>query len=386
MKVCIILPKGLPVPATKGGAIETLIHDIVICNEKYNKLDITVVSTYEASSYEESKEFKNTKFIYIDTSKLSYKVKALKVRIANLFGKHLNTYNECVLDEIKNEKYDYIIVEDGAYHSFKSYLKYFKNEQMILHFHHNGESDKYTDETFSRFIGVSSFVTNTFKKTSSIKNCEVLKNGIKIDKFKQKVTIKEKEEIRKKLGFSKDDFVVIFCGRLIPEKGVLELIKAINMIDNEHIKLMIVGSINFGAAAQSEYLSKIEGEVNKSNGRIKATGFVPNNEVYKYYKTASIGVVPSVWEDAAPLVTVEIMASGLPLIITKTGGAPEYASKDTIIVPKDDKIPYHLKEAIENLYKNSKLRDKMSEEGIKKSEEFTTENFYFDFVNLFLKK
>lgn len=385
MKVCIILPKGLPVPATKGGAIETLMHDIASCNEVYNKLDITIVSTYEVKAYEESKKFKNTKFIYINTSTLLYKLKALKVRVANLFGKHLNTYNECVLDEIKSDKYDYIIVEDGAFHSFRSYLKYFRKEQMILHFHHNGESDKYTDETFSRFVGVSGFVTDTFRNSSTIKKCEVLKNGINLDKFKKDVSTKEKEEIRKKLGFTKDDFVVIFCGRLIPEKGVLELIKAINMIDNEHIKLMIVGSINFGNKAKSEYLNKIEEEINKTN-RIKATGFVLNNEIYKYYKSADIGVVPSVWEDAAPLVTVEIMASGLPLIITKTGGAPEYASKDTIIVPKDDRIPSHLKEAILKLYKDSKLRNQMSKEGIKKSEEFTTENFYFDFVNLFLKK
>ena len=384
MKVCIILPKGLPVPATKGGAIETLMHDIALCNEKYNKLDITIVSTYEVKAYEESKKFKNTKFIYIDTSKLSYKVKALKVRIANLFGKHLNTYNECVLDEIKNDKYDYVMVEDGAFHSFRSYLKYFKKEQMVLHFHHNGESDKYTDETFSRFVGVSGFVTNTFKNSSSIKNCEVLKNGIKLDKFKKDITAKEKEKIRKSLGFTKDDFVVIFCGRLIPEKGVLELINAINMIDDEHIKLMIVGSINFGNKAKSEYLNKLEEEINKSN-KIKATGFVLNNEIYKYYKSADIGVVPSVWEDAAPLVTVEIMASGLPLIITKTGGAPEYATEDTIVVAKDDFISTNIKNAIEKLYSDSDLRGKMSEAGLKKSKEFTLENFYHNLIKILEK-
>ena len=63
MKVCIILPKGFPIPATKGGAIETLMNDIASCNEAHNKLDITIVSTYEAKALEESKKFKNTKFI-----------------------------------------------------------------------------------------------------------------------------------------------------------------------------------------------------------------------------------------------------------------------------------------------------------------------------------
>ena len=177
----------------------------------------------------------------------------------------------------------------------------------------------------------------------------------------------------------------MYCGRLAPEKGVLELVRAINMIDDDKIKLMLVGSINFGMQAKSEYFDNLEKEINKTD-RIKATGFIPNNEMYKYYKTADIDVIPSICEDAAPLVTVEVMASGLPLIITKSGGAPEYASKDTIIVPKDDKVSSYIKDAILKLYKDSKLRDKMSKSGIERAKEFTTENFYFDFVNLFLKK
>lgn len=379
-KVCLILPKGLPVPAVKGGAIESLMTDIINQNEKSKLLDITAVSIVDEKAQEQSKVYKYTEFIYIDTSTLEYKKKALKVRLENLFGLHKNTYNEVTLDKIKQEKFDYIVVEDGAYHSFQSYLKYFTKDQMILHFHHNGVSDKRTDKTFGKFLGVSKFVVNTFSNSTTIKDCEVLRNGIDISKFQHSVTTDETKNLKKSLGFSEDDFIVIFCGRLIPEKGVLELVKAIKEIDNCKIKLMIVGSINFGVNQTSEYLNILDKEIKTSGNKIKLTGYIDNKELYKYYKLSNLAIVPSIWEDAAPLVTIEAMASGTPLIITRTGGAPEYVSNETIIIPKDNNIINNLKNEIIKLYSDREKLKLMKKSGISTSKRFTTESFYNDFV------
>ena len=384
LKVCLILPKGLPVPNVKGGAIESLVTDLINQNEIEKKLDITVYSIYNEKAEELSKKYEMTKCKYIKNN-LKYKFKALYVRLLNLFGNKFNTYNELILDEIKYENFDYIMVEDGAFFSFESYLKYYRKDQMILHFHHNGISDKRTDNTFSTFIGVSDFVVNTFKQSSSIKDCYSLKNGINLNKFNKELSSKERNNIRKKIGLNKDDFVVMFCGRLIKEKGVLELVKAIKQIENENIKLMIVGSINFGNIATSEYQDALNNEINSSNGKVVATGFVNYSEIYKYYKTADIAVIPSLWEDAAPLVNIETMACGLPNIITKTGGAPEYISKETIVISKENVIE-NIKENVINLYNDSKKREKMTKAGLKTSKEFSTENFYNNFVSVFIKK
>ena len=384
LRVCLILPKGLPVPNTKGGAIESLVTDLINQNEIEKKLYITVYSVYDEKAVEESKKYKMTKCKFIKNN-FKYKLKALYVRFCNLFGNELNTYNEVILDEIKNENFDYIMVEDGAFFSFESYLKYYKKNQMILHFHHNGNSDKRTDNTFSTFVGVSDFVVNTFKKSSTIEDCYSLKNGININKFNKELSLKERNNIRKKLGLDKDDFVVIFCGRLVKEKGVLELVKAINEIDNDKIKLMIVGSINFGNAETSEYQENLNNEIANSNGRVVATGFVNYNEIYKYYKTADIAVIPSLWEDAAPLVNIETMACGLPNIITKTGGALEYISSETIVISKEN-IVENIKENVLKLYSDSKKREKMIKAGLETSKKFSTENFYNNFVNVFYRR
>lgn len=384
LKVCLILPKGLPVPNVKGGAIETLVTDLILKNEKEKKLDMTVFSIYNDQALNESKKYKYTKCCYIKNN-FYYKFKAFYVRVINLFGKNLNTYNEVVLDKIKKEKFDYILVEDGAYFSFESYLKYFDKNQMILHFHHNGKSDKHTDNTFSTFIGVSDFVVNTFKNSSTINDCYSLKNGINLSKFQKDITPKEKEEIRKKLGFSDDDFVVMYCGRLIKEKGVLELVKSINEINNKKIKLMIVGSINFGNNDTNEYLNKLNSEISDSNGRIVATGYIKYDDIYRYYKSSDLAVIPSISIDAAPLVNIEAMASGIPTIITNKGGAPEYASDDSIILSTDNLIG-KLKESIINLYNDKKQLNKMKISGLKTSELYSTDNFYENFVKVFEKK
>jgi len=381
VKICIIIPKVLPVPNVKGGAIETLVNKIIDQNEIKKELDITITSLYDEEAEKESKKYKYTKFIFIKND-IRYKLKALSVRIKNLFGAHLNTYNEIILDKIKNNNYDYIVVEDGAYHSFKSYLKYFRKEQMLLHFHHVGNSDEQTDLTFGKFIGVSDYVCNEFKKTSNIKNFVTLHNGIDINDFKEDISIKECLELRKKIGFNKNDFIIIFCGRLVEVKGILELIKAVKEIKNQNIKLVIVGSINFGIAQTSEYLENIKSEIFSSNGRIVLTGYVKNTQLYKYYKMADIGVTPSTYEEAALLVGIEMMSCGLPNIITNSGGMVEYASNETIILEKENNLIQNLKDAIIDLYNDKNKREKISKSGIKQAQNFTIEKFYDEFVGI----
>ena len=64
-KVCFITSNLLPVPNVKGGAIETIMTNIITEQEKQEKLDITIVSIYDKNAEIESKKYKKTKFIYI---------------------------------------------------------------------------------------------------------------------------------------------------------------------------------------------------------------------------------------------------------------------------------------------------------------------------------
>lgn len=385
MKICMIVPKGLPVPSVKGGAIETLVTNIVEKNEKYKKIDLTVVSIYDDEAYKETKKYKNTKFIFIKKN-IKFYWKSLIVHIKNLFGHTLNTYNEVVLDKIKRINFDYVVAEDGAIDSFYNYIKYFKKEQLVVHFHHAGGTTKNIEKTFSKFIAVSNYVLKEFTKTSKIKENYVLTNGIKIENFDKKCTSQELVKLKNKvIGREyKKDFIVIYCGRLVPEKGILELVQAIKKT-NENIKLLIVGSANFADLEESEYTQKLKMECENCE-RIIFTGFINNNELYKYYRIADLSCIPSLFQDPAPLVCIETMICKVPIITTGTGGIKEYLQDNGIYVSPNENLIDELAHKIDYAYENKEKMNKLAEKAYKNAKRYSLDNYYEDFVDLIYNK
>ena len=103
-KICLIIPRGLPVPALKGGAIETLMNMLADENEKWKKINLTIVSTYDKEAKKSSKNYKNTNFIYIKRD-FNYILLSVIAKINNLISSHkLNTYNEMCLRKIKKKR------------------------------------------------------------------------------------------------------------------------------------------------------------------------------------------------------------------------------------------------------------------------------------------
>lgn len=374
-KVCFITSNLLPVPNVKGGAIETIMTNIITEQEKQEKLDITIVSIYDKNAEIESKKYKKTKFIYIKKN-ISYIVHSIYYKIINkILKKDYNTYNHFVLKKIKKLDFDYVIAEGGHYESYKEFLKYFNRDQLVLHLHHQGESNDIIDNNFSKLIGVSNFVIEDFKKESKIKNYYLLKNSIPIKNFEKKLDDEEKIKLKEELGLNNDDFVIIYCGRLIKEKGVLELVKAVKKIDNPKIKLLVVGSINFANGGQDSYTEQLSNETKNTN-KIIMTGYIDNSSLYKYYKLADIMIIPSLWEEAAGLVCIEGMICKKPIITTDAGGISEYVSPQTIVVNRNKNFINNLKKEILELYKKQDEFSKIGEENYKYALKFNNENYY----------
>ena len=68
MKIAVITSGFLPVPATKGGAVETLCENFIKVNEKYQKVKLVFFSIYDSAAFQEAKKYKNTKFIFIKSN------------------------------------------------------------------------------------------------------------------------------------------------------------------------------------------------------------------------------------------------------------------------------------------------------------------------------
>ena len=64
-KICLIVPGLLPVPATQGGAIETLMTSLVRENEASHAIEAVVVSPYDEQAYRDSSQYRHTRFVFV---------------------------------------------------------------------------------------------------------------------------------------------------------------------------------------------------------------------------------------------------------------------------------------------------------------------------------
>ena len=133
--------------------------------------------------------------------------------------------------------------------------------------------------------------------------------GVDLKKFKSNKRLGN--EIRKQLGIPKDGFVYLFLGRLVEDKGVLDLAKAFSEINNSKIYLVFVGS---DEAKLSAHILNICANKTK---HIRLLGF--SKEPYKYLASANVLCLPS-YREGFGTVIIEAAAMGIPTIASNIYG------------------------------------------------------------------
>lgn len=160
-------------------------------------------------------------------------------------------------------------------------------------------------------------------------------NGIDNDYFDPELyPLENKIQLRQKLGILENDFVFIFVGRLVKDKGINELIAAFLKVQSksENIKLLLVGPFeNDFDPLNSETIKAIQ-ECNN----IVTVGFQP--DVRPYLAISDALVFPS-YREGFPNVVLQAGAMGLPCIVTNISGCNEIileGQNGTIIPVKDE--------------------------------------------------
>lgn len=383
----IIMGGVMPVPAVCGGAIETLITSIV---KKYSRKDgfrLTIFSVYHKEAVESAKKYPEVRFVWTHTNTFwNLSKHAVFMAVRALTGKTIRVlqrhYNE-IAPVIQKEKFDLLIVEGGDEQAVIDIAKGYRREQLVFHAHIHFIPSEKTVKGFGHMIGVSQFVVNEYEKACKIPvKTYVLKNAIDVEKFSKKVSEEERDKLRKNLGIRKDDFVVLYVGRLIQVKGILELMQSVLSINDNHVKLLCIGSANFGKFAFSRYERKVRKLSEKNKHRIIFTGYVDNGEIYKYASMADVQCVPSLWEEAAGLVVIEAMAERLPLIITRSGGAVEYVDDNAALIIERENIVENLRNAILYMQNHPEVLERMSDCGQVQCMKYDKTNYYKSFVQL----
>ena len=169
----------------------------------------------------------------------------------------------------------------------------------------------YCDKTATELIVPTKKTYALFKdKYKYERNIHIIPTGIDVERFyKEKINIKDVEEIKKKLEIKKDDFIILFVGRIGREKSIDVLIEGQHAFIKKHpnCKLMIIGD-----GPDAPYYMKLVKKWKLENN-VKFIGKVPWDEIPKYYQIANIFATASRSETQG-LTVIEAMASSLPVI------------------------------------------------------------------------
>lgn len=388
-KIALVLPEVYPIPAVKGGAIEELVTILIEQNEIEKKAKFIVFSMENEEARKIAKTYSETEVVYIPKTTIKDKVVNRLYRYLNplVKGKTLIDigYYRKVFQYLKEYEVDAIVAEGGLYHEMRRFSEEFGKDKLYLHVHHHLLCEPYIDHIYGGIIGISEFATKEWMRTSKDTESQhyTVYNCVNEDKFKREIPAEERNALRKELGFSEDDMVILYCGRILEVKGAKELVQAIVNIANPKVKLLMIGSAISGGNQATPYVQEVEQLVAKSEGRVKFTGYIDNKELYRYYQAADIQVIPSLWEEAAGLIAIEGMLSGLPLIVTKSGGLIEYATEDVAIWVERENIVTNLEREIGKLVQDKEQRTAMREASFERAKKFPKMRFYNEFVEVF---
>lgn len=150
---------------------------------------------------------------------------------------------------------------------------------------------------------------------------------------------------------SEDPPIVLFLGRMIPEKGPDRLLRAANRIlsRGRRFHVLIVGSAGFSAMAP---LTNYERELRRLAAPIAEhvtfQPFLPRPDIPALYQKASIFCAPSSWDDPCPLTVGEAMASGLAVVTTRRGGIPEIGGDAVTYAGSDAELELALVSLLED--------------------------------------
>ncbi len=156
-------------------------------------------------------------------------------------------------------------------------------------------------------------------------------NGINTAHFStDQVSVCEKQSIKKELGIIAQDFVFIFVGRLVGDKGINEVVQAFKKVieQNAKIKLILVGM-------PEQELDPLENQTQEEINNNKNILFVGYQDDIRPYLAVSKALIFASYREGFPNVVLQAGAMGLPSIVTNINGCNEIITdgKNGIIIP-----------------------------------------------------
>lgn len=399
--IAIITTGLLPVPSVMGGAVENLVQNFIDENERQGGPRLTVYSTATPDAIEKAQAYTHTDFVFIQTP---WVIRAADSILYSIFRRLVDTNKSASLRAILQRLY--FLRKVSKHIARKNHRKIlFENaiiQTHILRWHKNQERYKgrvYVHihneitnfyKTYEYLAGAKIIVVSKFIKDSLIaksaqgnegsgplQNVSVLKNAVDNTRFTAMTRKRASKLLHQQYTIDASRKIVLFSGRLTPEKGIDVLLRALDRVKEQNYQLLVVGSSFFGTDIKNPFLKELRDLTEAHREHVTFTGYIDYDNMPLLYRGCDFAVLPSVCNDAAPLTVIESITAGLPMITTNRGGIPEYASdKAAILLDTDETLEQSIAKNIEKLLREDDTLQAMSKAGQKAAKDMTLYNYY----------
>lgn len=201
--------------------------------------------------------------------------------------------------------------------------------------------------------------------------------GVGIDQMRFVPTDDElREEVRKKLGFSKDAFILIYVGELCTRKNQQFLIETAKLLapDIPDLKLLLVGE----GDKRASYVRQIS-ELDVAE-QVELLGY--RGDINQLMQMSDI-VVSSSKQEGLPVNIMEGMATGLPLVVSNCRGNRDLVrnGQNGFVVEKEEASLFA--EAIKQLYESKSLREAFGAKSVELIQRYGIKNISIKMNDLY---
>ncbi|AFM00135.1 spore coat protein, CotS family [Desulfitobacterium dehalogenans ATCC 51507] len=356
LKVLMICTEKLPVPAVRGGAIQTYIDGVSgLLSQEHT---LTILGTTDPSLPNE--ECKND-------------IRYVRIESEQFF----EIYAARVIDFLRDESFDLIHVfnRPRLIPLIREVAPY---SRIILSMHNDMfNSDKIDPQDaltaireVEQIITVSDYVGKTISNLypQAASKVHTIYSGVDLKRFipwkKSDRAAQVRHELRSSYNLE-DKTVILFVGRLTPKKGTDLLLQAINelSIKNPNIALVIVGGTWYSVDTVTDYVAYVRALAEKAKFPVITTGYVSSDVIHEWFWAGDLFVCPSQWQEPLARVHYEAMAAGLPFLTTARGGNPEVVIDQNGLLVDRPEDPLEFAEKLDILIADPKLRRKMGRTG-----------------------
>jgi UDP-N-acetylglucosamine:(glucosyl)LPS alpha-1,2-N-acetylglucosaminyltransferase len=363
-------------PPLKGAAVETWMYEV---SKRLIGYEPHIVSI--SHPFYPLKEYRDG--IYFHRIRFGRLYKRLFQKITKFdplsYPKRINR----IIDEVKPD----IVHMHNSIKWFVPVVEHLKNRNIKAILHMHNVTDVTAQLEVDAFVGCSNFIVESYKETPiKASYYKYLYNGVDLNRFKPIwETDALRNDIRGRFGINKGDFVVLFVGRVSPEKGVEHFIQsALLLKDTKNIRFIATGEIS-EKGDRREYADKIISMAASIRDKITFTGVFPPSKIHLIYLLGDVVVLPSNFEEPFSMVAIEAMASGLPVITRKKGGIKEYLIDGVNgFFVDEERVSEDTALKIKTIMTDKSLKERISYNGRKTVEErFGWESIAADTENLY---